>query len=261
MNPSSRSSRRPRFRPFPGLFLACTLAAALGLGHTANLHAQKAPGAKKEASSGGGGGKRRLPAEEELKELVRKTLLDVDKGLETKDFSQLHASLAPTWRKQISKDQLSLLFAKQLDENQRTDYVAVNDVVFDPAPTIDGKGLLVLSGHVPSLPQSVVFRVKYLNEGGYKPFGIAVRVQNAEKAPSRLPLPGEKEESLPPGKGAAAAAAAAAAAPSPAAGGGAAPPGYVSPFAAPAASASPAVSPAAGAATPTPSASPAPGPR
>ncbi len=254
MNLSS-SPRRPRFRPFLSLLLAAALAAA-GAGLPAAARAQKAGAAKKEAVSGG---KRRLPPDEQLKDMVRKTLLDLDKGLETKEFSQLHASLAPTWRRQISKDQLSLLFAKQLDENQRTDYAANNEVVFDPAPAFDANGLLVLSGHVPSLPQSVVFRIKYYNEDGYKPFGIAVRVQNADKAPSRLPLPGEKEESLPPGKGAAAAAAALSAAPpnaAPAAGA-AALPGYVSPFASPAASPAATASPTPGPGpNPSPAASP-----
>lgn len=220
-------------------------------------HAQKAAAAGKKGASGSGG-KGRLPAEDELKDLVRKTLLDVDKGLETKDFSQLYASLSPTWRKQISKDQLSLLFARQLDEEQRTDYAAKNDVVFDPAPVIDPQGLLVLSGQVPSVPQSIVFRLKFRNEGGFKPFGIAVRVQNAERAPSRLPLAGEKEESLPIGKGAAAAAAAAASAtpPPPTAPPGTTPSGYVSPFGAPATPAAPAAGGSPVTPAPSPSASP-----
>lgn len=244
-----------RRRPWLCLLIALTTLGLL-VAPTGAAHAQKSSGKGKD-TSGGGGNKRKLPSEKDAQELVRATLLDVDKGLEAKDFTQLYDHLAPTWRKQITKDQLMLLFAKQLDEGQRTDYAARADAVFDPAPAFDSRGLLVLSGHLPSEPEWVLFRIKYYYEnGGYRPFGIAVRVQNSNQAPSRLPNPGEPEP--PPGKAAAAGAASPGAASSPPPAASASPAGstYVSPFERGAA-ASPAATTTASP-TPSPAATPSP---
>lgn len=236
MNPSS-----PPCRPVSRTLLCLLLASALA-GVPAAAHAQKAAAKKGTPAAGS---RKKMPSEAEMKALVRQTLLDYDKGLETKDFSQLYASLAPTTRKHFTKEQITGLYAKQIEQFQRTDYADKTVAVFDPAPEIDPQGVLILSGHVPSEPQWVVFRLKYLNEGGWKPYAMIVRVQNSDTAPSRLPNAGEKE--LPPGKvkdpnAPAAVTPAPSIAPT-----GSATPGYVSPFAAPAppAAATPASTPAA----------------
>lgn len=153
-----------------------------------------APLSAADAKPKGGGGKPTVPPPEELKKLTEKTMLDIDKSLETGDFTSLHATLSPTWKKQITPEKLKDLFQGLIDTKQRLDKVQGLEPAFEPAPEVNSSGLLVTNGSYPTTPYRIRFGIKYYKDSGeWRPFGFSVNPQQVSTATKAVTLPSAKE--------------------------------------------------------------------
>lgn len=153
-----------------------------------------APLSTEAKAKGKGGGKPSVPPPEELKKLSETTMLNIDKSLETGDFSSLRATLSPTWRKQVTPEKLAAIFQGLIDTKQRLNKVQGVEPVFEPAPEVNPSGLLVTSGYYPTMPYRIRFTVKYYNDGGpWRPFGFSVNPQEVSTSTKAIALPSAKE--------------------------------------------------------------------
>jgi Ca2+-binding EF-hand superfamily protein len=125
----------------------------------------------------------KVPSEAELKKLTDNTLLSFNSAVQSKDFDAFYKSTAKLWQEQTTPDKLKVAFKTFID--QEFDIAAVVKKVtptFEPAPTIDSDGLLVVEGSYPIKPDKLTFALKYINEdGAWKLFSIHVKANKAGK--------------------------------------------------------------------------------
>ncbi len=146
---------------------------------------------------GKGGGKPTVPSPEALKTLTETTMMNIDKSLETGDFTTLHATLSPTWKKQVTPEKLAEIFQGLTDTKQRLNKVQGVDPVFEPDPEISSNGLLVTSGYYPTTPYRIRFGIKYYNDGGpWRPFGFSVNPQQVDSSTKAVTLPPARESEV-----------------------------------------------------------------
>jgi hypothetical protein len=121
------------------------------------------------------------PAEAELRKLVKQTLLDFNDAVKSRDFSGFHARCSAPLRQQIPPDKLRQAFQAFID--RKVDISAIRDLdpSFDVEPTVDGDGVLAMSGQYPTRPIRTAFQVKYFLENGeWKLLGVSVDTTEPE---------------------------------------------------------------------------------
>lgn len=132
-----------------------------------------------------------LPGEELCRALARASLLALGQAINADDFGGLHNSISRLWQEQITPAQLRDVFHGFVE--RKVDLTPIGNLtpVFDPPPSIDPNGILVLEGSYPSTPLRVLFRVKFVKEGGdWKTFGLNVNLKGADEgAPAPSPAP------------------------------------------------------------------------
>ena len=124
-----------------------------------------------------------VPPEAELKALTDKTLLSFNSAVQSKDFEAFYKSTAKLWQEQTTPDKLKVAFKTFIDQEfDIASVVKKMKPTFEPAPTIDSDGLLVVEGSYPVKPDKLSFELKYLNEdGAWKLFAIHVKANKAGK--------------------------------------------------------------------------------
>src|SRR5690349_10554337 len=90
--------------------------------------------------------KAKVPNEKELKALARDSLLAFSKAVAAKDFSPFVAQVSKVWRDQTTGKDLDDAFRVFIEKQIDISGVANSEPVFDPAPTIDNDGVLILRG-------------------------------------------------------------------------------------------------------------------
>ncbi len=108
--------------------------------------------------------KKIVPPDDDLRKLVKKTLVDVSNALKTKDFTAFHGTVSTLWQSQKTPAELQQIFQVFIDK--QIDLSAVKDLepVFDTKPARDDKGKLLLSGYFATTPQPVHFELTYAYE-------------------------------------------------------------------------------------------------
>jgi hypothetical protein len=125
-------------------------------------------------------GAQKAPTDTEAKALALDSLVAFNKAIATKDFTSFHKQISTLWQAQVTPEKLKTIFQTFID--QQMDLSAISGVqpVFNPAPTVDGDGVLVLQGSYPTTPLRVDFRLKYVNEkSAWKLIGIKVEAKPA----------------------------------------------------------------------------------
>jgi hypothetical protein len=131
-----------------------------------------------EAGVGGPAEAVKVPADAEVRGLVRQTLLDFNQAVRAKDFKNLHAGISELWKEDISPQGLQQVFQTFIDNGVDIGGVADAVAVFDAPPRCDENSRLVLEGHYPTMPRQVYFRGQYVFEGGaWKLAGLKVEVR------------------------------------------------------------------------------------
>ncbi len=118
------------------------------------------------------------PAEEDLKRLVRTTLLDFNDAVKAKSFAKFHTGLAKPFREQFTPEKLQETFQQFIDKELDIAAIATLEPTFAAAPTVDESEVMAVSGSYPTTPVKVHFALKYHFEGGqWKVLGINVELK------------------------------------------------------------------------------------
>ena len=121
---------------------------------------------------------RPMPDDAVQRRLVRETLLRFNDAIQQQSFDDFYESVSKAWRDQLTKGQLQRAFQPFLDK--QVDISGIKDVeaVFDPAPTINSDGLLILTGSYATNPYKVFFSLKFIYElPNWKLFGVDVNLR------------------------------------------------------------------------------------
>ncbi len=132
-----------------------------------------------------------IPPEDQLKQLVNKTMIDFAVAIKAKDFTAFYNNIAKHWQAQTTKEELYNAFKSFIDQDIYLTGLQKFDLVFTENPQITNEGLLILQGHYPTQPSVTYFTLKYLyEEPEWKLFGISVNLEIE-------PVPGEKTGIIP----------------------------------------------------------------
>ena len=122
------------------------------------------------------------PTVQEANDLAKNTLKVFADSVLKKDFTPFHEHIALLWQKQVSVQQLNEIFKPFID--QEIDLLPLQQLtpLFDKQPQVEDS-ILVLTGHFPTKPSSVTFKLKYILEGvTWKTVGTSVDVKPLENS-------------------------------------------------------------------------------
>jgi hypothetical protein len=102
-----------------------------------------------------------VPASSGLVDLLRTTLLMVNAGNQSGDYSVLYANLTPPVQKNLDVNRLSEALAGFREEKIDMSAVSVVNPQYIKSPEIDANGVLNLIGYFPTHPRMVRFSVGY----------------------------------------------------------------------------------------------------
>ena len=117
-----------------------------------------------------------VPYELELRDLVKETLLQFNKAVQSGNFGLFYDTISPVWKKEITSEKLAESF-KEFIEN-KVDISVINDLTpkFEPRPTTEENGILVVAGKYISEGGNVNFQLKYvLDVNTWKLVGINLK--------------------------------------------------------------------------------------
>jgi hypothetical protein len=121
-------------------------------------------------------GAQRLLSEAEQVALVRDSMARFASAVHAENFTDFHAHVSQLWRREVGVQDFNDVFSPFWG----MDLASLNDVspVFDAVPDIDEHGVLLIEGHYPTSPSSVLFELQYIYEGlSWKLFGINVDIR------------------------------------------------------------------------------------
>lgn len=102
----------------------------------------------------------------EISTLIRSTLLAVHQANITGNYTVLRDLGALSFQSLNSAARLGMLFTKIRNARLDLSPAVLIDAVMTKKPAIDGNGLLMLEGRVPSQPLDIVFKMAFRFEGG-----------------------------------------------------------------------------------------------
>jgi hypothetical protein len=122
--------------------------------------------------------KNEVPSDDEMQDMVKKTLLDFDDSLQKEDFTDFHESISKFWQKQTSPDKLKTSFQGFIDGNADLSPIRPMTAKFTKGPETTrslGMKTLEVNGEYPTSPITTTFELKYIAEGKeWKLAGIQV---------------------------------------------------------------------------------------
>ncbi len=116
-----------------------------------------------------------LPSEKDQIELVADSMNIFAISVNDKSMKKFHNHISYTWQKQFSVEKLDEAYGKLY--NTGTDLTVLNQhsPQFSSKATIDENGVLLLAGHYPTKPTSVLFEQEFVYEGlGWKLLGFNI---------------------------------------------------------------------------------------
>lgn len=161
-----------------GLYPVRPLPVRFKLDYIQESSAWKLVGINVEVAPVNSGGTKGVPADAELRTLVTDSLVQFNKAVQAKDFTQFYGSISNVWQDQTTPEKLKQIFQEFIDKKVNISGVADVAPNLDPRPTIDKRGVLVVAGEYPTTPAVVTFRLEYLKEAEqWKLVGINVSVK------------------------------------------------------------------------------------
>lgn len=119
-----------------------------------------------------------MPSDADLQKLATRSLLDFNKGVQSKDFSLLYGTLSELWKRQTTPAKLEDVFKDFIDNRIDISKIANSTPVFEKKPAIIPDGVLELDGYYPTKPIQVRFSLKYTYEyPNWKLMGIRVKTE------------------------------------------------------------------------------------
>ena len=119
-----------------------------------------------------------IPPEEEVRKLVKESLLDFNQGVQAGEFAAFREKTAQPFQKQFAVEQLREVFKDFIDQKINVATIANLQPVFEEGPTLNEDGRLVVSGYYPTKPNRVIFKLQYAYEDpSWKIISINVQVK------------------------------------------------------------------------------------
>lgn len=122
--------------------------------------------------------KSEIPSDDEMQDIVKKTMLDFNDALQKEDFTDFHKTVSKVWQKQITPDKFKESFKTFIDGD--TDFGSIRSMKanFTSPPEITkstGAKTLEAKGDYSTSPKNTEFELKYIPEGKeWKLIGIQV---------------------------------------------------------------------------------------
>lgn len=139
--------------------------------------ATPSPTAKKEYKKADAS-KYEIPSEDELQEIVKKTMLDFNQALQDEDFGDFHRSISKFWAKQTSPEKMKSSFQNLIDGGADMSSIKDMTATFKRAGEIEREGSLrklMAEGEYATSGVKTEFELQYIPEGkDWKLFGIRV---------------------------------------------------------------------------------------
>jgi len=124
------------------------------------------------------GGTRAVPPEAELKTLALDTLLAFNKGVQAKSFAEFYKGISILWQKQITPEKMTEIFRSFIEQEIDISPIQAMTPTFEPSPSINSDGVLVVAGSYPTEPAKLKFTLKYVEENSaWKLVGINVNIK------------------------------------------------------------------------------------
>jgi hypothetical protein len=117
--------------------------------------------------------KREIPSPEQIKVLVKESLLKFDSAIQRNNFDEFYNYISVSWQSQLSQKRLAGTFQGFVDQGINMNGIKDAEVVFEQPPQTNGAGLLVVKGHCDVKPYVMVFTLTYTYElPKWRLFGI-----------------------------------------------------------------------------------------
>lgn len=121
----------------------------------------------------------KVPSERPLEALVKTSLLSFNDANVTGDYSVFHAKLAKPFRDQYSVERLERTFRDFNRKHIDFDIIAALKPSYDPPPSVDEDGKLLVKGYFPTEPNRVYFDLKFIpSDGEWKLIAINVKIDS-----------------------------------------------------------------------------------
>jgi len=121
--------------------------------------------------------RRALPPDKEIRRTVLAAVMDFNEAIQKGSFSDFYKNTSIAWQSQLTERKLKNAFQGFIDAGVKLDGAKEVEPVFDPAPEINGEGLLVVSGYYPTTPNQIVFSMKFIYElPHWKLFGLNINL-------------------------------------------------------------------------------------
>ncbi|MGB9004613.1 MAG: hypothetical protein WCB96_02705 [Candidatus Aminicenantales bacterium] len=106
-----------------------------------------------------------IPGPDQIRSLVKATMLDFALAVKAKDFTSFYKNIAMPWQAKTSAQELAQIFKSFID--QKIDLTVLDDLepAYSKKPALDSQGWLVIEGTYPTKPSAVNFILKYIKEG------------------------------------------------------------------------------------------------
>lgn len=121
----------------------------------------------------------KVPTERGLEALVKATLLSFNDAAVTGNYSVFHAKLSKPFRDQYPPERLERTFRDFSKKHIDFDVIAALKPDYDPPPSVDDNGRLLVKGWFPTEPMRVYFNLEFIpSDGEWKLIAINVKVDN-----------------------------------------------------------------------------------
>ncbi|MGQ0582807.1 MAG: hypothetical protein ACT4O6_12790 [Reyranella sp.] len=122
----------------------------------------------------------KVPPERPLEALVKSALLSFNDANVTGNYTVFHAKLSKPFRQQFSPEKLKETFREFAEKDIDIDIIAAMKPTYDPAPSIDDQGKLLVKGSFPTEPARVVFELDFIpSDGEWKLIRINIKTTRA----------------------------------------------------------------------------------
>ena len=119
----------------------------------------------------------KVPSDRALEALVKTSLLTFNDANVTGNYTVLHAKLSGPFRQQFPPESLKETFKEFNTKHVDFDIIAAMQPAYEPRPTVDGDGKLLVKGTFPTEPSRLFFELDYIpSDGEWKLIRINVKV-------------------------------------------------------------------------------------
>ncbi|TAJ28059.1 MAG: hypothetical protein EPO67_16705 [Reyranella sp.] len=104
----------------------------------------------------------KVPSDRALEALVKVSLLTFNDANVTGNYAVLHAKLSKPFREQFPPERLKEVFKDFNEKNIDFDIIAAMTPTYDPKPSVDGDGKLIVKGTFPTEPSRLAFELDFI---------------------------------------------------------------------------------------------------